>query len=138
MKSKGKESSSCKNDLYMDYKSDIITKEQYFHFKQKYADKIVELESRYNNLNEELMHSSIDDAGENSFVEAFKKYKNITTITRDVIVELIKMIYVERNGSLRIEFNFKDAFEDAVELLSSKIETGFKFDVELMDGVKVV
>lgn len=126
------------NDLYMDYKSDIITKEQYFHFKQKYADKIVELESRYNNLNEELMHSSIDDAGENSFVEAFKKYKNITTITRDVIVELIKMIYVERNGSLRIEFNFKDAFEDAVELLSSKIETGFKFDVELMDGVKVV
>lgn len=50
-------------------------------------------------------------------METFKKYQNITTLTRDVIEELIKMIYVEHGGGIRIEFNFKDAFKEAVDIL---------------------
>lgn len=105
------------NDLYLDFKNEIISKDQYIHFKKDYSEKIAELDLKITKINDELKHSNPYTASQNSFVETFKKYQNITTLTRDVIEELIKMIYVEHGGGIRIEFNFKDAFKEAVDIL---------------------
>lgn len=104
------------NDLYGDLKNEIITKEQYFYFKSEYAEKIQRLEENIACLNDELEQSNYKPA-ENSFVEVFKRYRNITILTRDMVEELIHMIYVEEGGGIRIEFNFKDAFNEAVKTL---------------------
>lgn len=104
------------NDLYGDLKNEIITKEQYFYFKSEYAEKIQRLEENIACLNDELEQSNSKPA-ENSFVEVFKRYRNITILTRDMVEELIHMIYVEEGGGIRIEFNFKDAFNEAVKTL---------------------
>ncbi len=104
------------NDLYGDLKNEIITKEQYFYFKSEYAEKIQRLEENIACLNDELEQSNYKPA-ENSFVKVFKRYRNITILTRDMVEELIHMIYVEEGGGIRIEFNFKDSFCEAAKTL---------------------
>lgn len=129
------------NDLYLDYKNEIITKDQYFHFKQEYTTKISELDERCKKLNEELTQSNLADISDNDFVTAFKKHQNIMVLTREVIVELVNMIYVEKDGGLRIEFNFKDAFKEAVEVITAKMENAdidFGSESELLERIKVV
>lgn len=124
------------NDLYMDFKNEIISKDQYFHFKRDYSEKIGELDLRITKLNDELNRSNPDTESKNSFVEAFKKYQNITILTQGVIEELIKMIYVEHGGGIRIEFNFKDAFKEAVDtvLVIADEEQKAKFEMLLNEN----
>ena len=126
------------NDLYMDFKNKIITKTQYFHFKNQYSERIAELESKISELNMDLTQSSIDAMTENSFVETFKKHQNITVLTRDVIEELINMIYIENDGGIRIEFNFKDAFKEALEIIESRTNINFSGEISFPEKVKVV
>lgn len=120
----------------MDFKNEIISKDQYFHFKRDYSEKIGELDLRITKLNDELNRSNPDTESKNSFVEAFKKYQNITILTRGVIEELIKMIYVEHGGGIRIEFNFKDAFKEAVDtvLVIADEEQKAKFEMLLNEN----
>ena len=106
------------NELYGDFKNEIITREQYFHFKKEYSEKITQLEINISQLNEELAQLNPESMTQNSFVESFKKHQNITRLNRGIIEELIQMIYIEHDGSVRIEFNFKDEFTDAIEMLT--------------------
>ena len=46
----------------------------------------------------------------NSFLSQFVKYRNLQTLTREVIVELIDMIYVHEGGKITIKFKFSDAY----------------------------
>ena len=40
-------------------------------------------------------------------------------MTREVIAELINMIYIEESGGIRIDFNFRDAYERAIEYIEA-------------------
>lgn len=128
------------NDLYVDFKNEIISKEQYFHFKKEYSERIAELDTTISRLNEELTHSDPVSIKKNNFVEAFKKYQNFTELTRNMIEELIHMIYVEHDGGIRIEFNFRDAFEEALEILKahSDLEKLYLGETSVPDSVQVV
>lgn len=126
------------NDLYVDFKNNIISKDQYFHFKKTYLDKINEIDSKLIKLNNELNKSTPCSLAENSFVTAFKKHQNITVLTRNVIEELINMIYVEHDGGIRIEFNFKDAFEDAIEIIETASGKSFLDDFSFPEKVKAM
>ena len=45
------------------------------------------------------------------------KHKNITTLTREVIVELIEMIYVHEGGTITVEFRYQDEYQRLMDLL---------------------
>ena len=116
------------NDLYMDLKNDILTRDQYFHFKNEYATKIAELESRQKALNEEIVKAS-EDITENKFVKTFKKYQNLTTLNRSAVEELIDTIYIKDDGGIQIMLAFDDEFWKAADIIESyfdsKIEIAF-------------
>lgn len=103
------------NELYIDYKNGLISKEQYLHFKQDSADKIAALEMRRDGLSLEL--NGISESGSNEFIETFKKYQNITCLTREMIETLIDMIYVHEDGGVHIKFKFADEFQRTLGLL---------------------
>lgn len=111
------------NDLYGDLKSEIISRDQYFYFQKEYSEKIAKLDLKTTQLNEEILRLDISSITKNSFVENFKKYQNFTVITRNMVEDLINMIYVEHDGGIRIEFNFKDEFADAIEVLETYSDT---------------
>ncbi|GHV00661.1 recombinase [Clostridia bacterium] len=104
------------NDLYPDFKDELITKEQYLQFKNESEAFIAEIDAALKTLNEQAVReeNGIDDS--NDFIAAFKKYRNITALTREIVVELIDMIYVEESGGIRIDLKYRDLFERLLEV----------------------
>lgn len=106
------------NGLYIDFKNELITQEQYLHFKGQTSKTLERLQVREDSLKKEMEGVSNEAELAESFVNTFKKYKNIDKLTREIVEELIEMIYVKGDGSLEIEFKFQDAFICAQEILS--------------------
>ena len=104
-------------DLYPDWKSGIISKEEYFTLKEQLTEKITSLEKALENLkrtNEEFKNGITED---DDFISHFKKYGKIDTLTRAMVVELIDKIYVHEGGRITISFKFTDAYEKALEYI---------------------
>ena len=104
-------------DLYPDWKSGIISKEEYFTLKEQLTEKTTSLEKALENLkrtNEEFKNGITED---NDFISHFKKYGKIDTLTRAMVVELIDKIYVHESGRITISFKFTDAYEKALEYI---------------------
>ena len=104
-------------DLYPDWKSGIISKDEYFTLKEQLTEKTTSLEKALENLkrtNEEFKNGITED---NDFISHFKKYGKIDTLTRAMVVELIDKIYVHEGGRITISFKFTDAYEKALEYI---------------------
>ena len=104
-------------DLYPDWKSGIISKEEYFTLKEQLTEKTTSLEKALENLkrtNEEFKNGITED---NDFISHFKKYGKVDTLTRAMVVELIDKIYVHEGGRITISFKFTDAYEKALEYI---------------------
>lgn len=119
------------NDLYIDLKSNIISQDQYFHFKNEYAEKLNQVEERMKAIEEEIPKSSLDAGESHSFLETFKKYSNITELSRDVIVELIDCILVHKNKELTIRFKFEDEFKKVLAIRAEQRNSQFN-NVEIV------
>lgn len=109
--------SQFKIDLYPDWKSGIISKAEYLALKEKFERQLEQIEHSIANIKEEIKKYKKTTEVENQFIKHFLKYRNITELTREVIVELIEMIYVHEGGTITIEFKFQDEYQRLLDLL---------------------
>ena len=109
---------SEKLELYDDLKSGILTKEEYFEQKERISLEIENAEKTLESLTTTASNLQNGVDGTNEFITAFKKYGNITELTRPMLVELVKKIKVYENNTIEIEFNFADPFAEAIEYIS--------------------
>ena len=105
------------NDLYPDWKKGFITQEMFFFFLDKYSLQKEEIVKCINNLENQIDAIKNGLTKENRFIENFKKYQNITELTRDIVVELINNIYIYENGLIEIEVKFRDEYLTALEYI---------------------
>lgn len=119
------------NELYLDYKNNLLSQVQYVHFKQECTEKIAALDLRHRTLVEEINHSNIENITENRFVETFIKYRNISSLSRELIVELIEMIYIYDGGGISIDFKYQDEFEKALEIIKANVSSDKLKEFEL-------
>ena len=110
-------------DLYPDWKSGVITQQEYLALKAKIAEKIAVLDTKIENAKKTLdaYAHGIDD--ENAFITAFKKYENFTELTRGMLVELVDEILVHDNASIDVNFKFADAYQQVVEYIELNKES---------------
>lgn len=98
-------------DLYPDWKADMITKDEYLMLKADLSEKLARLDG----MIEKLQQSQNDTAQQkNEFVEHFRQYKNISTLTRPMLVELIDSIMVHEDNRITIKVKFLDALEQVL------------------------
>lgn len=109
------------NDLYLDLKNELLSKEQYLYFREDYKKQITFLEEQIKKLRERYAAEE-ENLAHNCFVETFKRYRTITTLSREVLSELIETIYVEKDGKLKIIFRFQDEFQRALSITRSRGE----------------
>lgn len=102
-------------DLYPDYKSGILNKDQYLLNRQKYEREQVQLTNQIIHLKASLSDGD-EQESPNEFIESFKRHGNIDSLTRPLLTELVDQITVHQDGTLDIAFNFSDAFQTAKEL----------------------
>ena len=101
--------SNFKRTLYEDWKNGDITRIEYLEYKEKYEKDIENLRRNIERLeNEKNENKKISS---NEWIRKFKEQKNMTRLSRDIVMELIECIYVHENKNITIKFKFEDEFK---------------------------
>ncbi len=92
-----------KEQAYEDYSDEIISKKEYLKFKTKYE---LQIEQTQNKI--KMIHETMEDKPivANPWIEKLLRLKKLEELDRDIIVEMISMIYVYENKTIKIVYNF--------------------------------
>ena len=112
--------SRCRIDLYPDWKAGILSKDEYLSLKAKIGEQLEQIEIAIANITEEISKYQSAPVSENKFISSFLRYRNIQVLTREVIVELIEMIYVHEGGTITIQFKYQDEYQRLLDLIDEQ------------------
>lgn len=104
-------------ELYPDWKSGVISKEEYIDLKEDLSKKIKALDSVIENLEKTAREYKNGVCEENDFISHFKKFGNIKKLSRPLLLELVEEILVYEGGDIKIRFRFSDAYAQALEYI---------------------
>lgn len=103
-------------EIYPDYKSGILSKEQYLALKQKYENAVAAATKSIERIEQEKLKQP-EKLRENEFISTFKKYRGFKRLTREIMTELIENIYVCEGGEIEIHLKCRQAFLSAAEYI---------------------
>ncbi len=116
-----KEIAVCKrfrNSLYEDYKSGIITKEDFVKFSQYYKSRIAELKLAVDYLRNEVGLFLNNDPLAMQWLTCITEYKNISELNRHVVVKLIERIEVFTGKRILIKLRYHDKLATMHDILN--------------------
>ena len=106
-------------DLYPDWKSGTISKEEYLALKENMGQKVKALDEKIEAFQRALAKDVDGCSGGNVFLTHFKKYGKIEKLTRPILTELVDSILVHEDGNITINFKFKDAYEQIADYMEA-------------------
>lgn len=109
-----------KMDLYPDWKSGVITQEEYVGMKDRFDGQIKQLQEEIGRIKHEIEAYRNAATEENAFITYFLAHKNIQTLTRETVVELIEMIYVHEGGEITIQLKYHDEYLRLLDLIQEQ------------------
>lgn len=96
-----------KKASYVDYRDDIITKKEYIEYKNDCESKITLLMNKKDNL----LQTTKEDKLYTPWVEKLLGMKKIEFLDKQIIDEMIDIIYVYQDKTIKIVYNFSDELE---------------------------
>ncbi|MDR0991894.1 MAG: recombinase family protein [Ruminococcus sp.] len=96
------------DSIYDDWKNGDITKEEYTRLKSDYRGRIEDIRTAAEKLQTEIAMQTSGQTTDNAHFEEFLKYRNITTLTHEVLVDLVDVISLHSDGSVEIKFRFSE------------------------------
>ena len=108
---------SFKLKLYENLQEGLIGQDEYFLFKKSYAAKIAEAEAAIMAIEDEREQAVSRNRDSLSWMESFKKYRNITSVNRSMVVDLIRQVNVFEGGRAEVVFRHADEAEKVVKML---------------------
>ena len=110
-----------KRSLYEDYKSGLISKEDYILFGKDYAARIDELRTGVNKLNNEiqLLFGDTVDSPINKWLAMFVPDKHVESLSRPLAVTVIERIEVFTGKRVEVRFRNYDKVEATEDILNS-------------------
>ncbi len=113
-------------DLYPDYKSGILSREQYFALKEKYEREAAQAATAIERIKTERKNFERGIGKENEFIATFKKYRGLRELTRDVVCELVENVCIHEGGEIELSLKFRDSLSLAEEYISElrRVENG--------------
>ena len=111
-----------KRSLYEDYQNDDLSKEDFIAFGKDYTDRIDELTQAIKILKQEAELIFDENNTTHKWIEHFKRYKNVSELSRQLVTNLIKRINVFENKRITIIFRYQDKFETIKKLLPEYVK----------------
>ena len=105
--------------LYMDWKSGDITRDQYRRMKVKFEEQAQQLEATIDHIKSECDTLAQGIGTDDPYLTAFLKHRNIESLSRGLLIELVNTIYIHEDGSIDIEFKFADQYRRIVEFIEN-------------------
>ena len=96
---------------YDNFMEDLISKEEYKKYVAEYDKELEELKQQKMVVSEKSDLQQELDSQYDEWVEAFKDYINIETLTREVVLELIDKIEVHEDNAIDIYYRFQNPYE---------------------------
>ena len=103
-------------ELYPDWKSGVISKEEYLALKKSMDNKVKELDKKIADL-EKMIKEDNEKSKQNDFLSHFARHGKIERLTRPILTELVDSILVHSDGNITINFKFTDAYEQLAEYI---------------------
>ncbi|MGG6822355.1 UNVERIFIED_CONTAM: recombinase family protein [Streptococcus canis] len=112
-----------KSSLFQDLKEGLISEEEFYNMREFYTNRIVESELILERQDKEIASLYKKSIGNQNFFSEIKKYKNINTLERGLLVRLIDKIYVLENQRIEIHFNYDETLDIFDKLNSYPLQT---------------
>lgn len=109
-------------ELYPDWKRGILTQQEFVTIKANLSEKIEKLNVTIQHLEDTADQYQAGVDGENAFLAGFRKYGTIRSLTRPMLLELVKEIRVYDENRIEIELNFRDEFAQLMKYLEMNQE----------------
>ncbi len=109
--------------LYEDYKSSLITKDEYLELKEIYEKRIQAAEQALYILEEQTEVLASGQGNNCKWINEFKKYGKLQSLSREVAVSLIDNIFVfekkkgDRYPRIEVCFRYADEFRMSLKLI---------------------
>ena len=91
-----------KMNLYEDFKNGILTKIEYFEYKERYNCDIEKIKRNISFLRERKINEDILETSANKWIEDIKRNKNINKLDREILEEFIDYIEIYDNKNIKV------------------------------------
>ncbi len=100
-----------KEQAYDDYAEGLVTKEEYIKYKKRYDEQLKSIESQI---------TAIKDTDEtqdkkHTWAKRLLETRHIDSLERSLVVEMVDQIYIYKDNSIKIIYNFSDELEDLIK-----------------------
>ena len=102
---------SLKKGLYEDFKSELITGDEYISYKNDYTEKEKAYELEIQTLDEQSKKTPEELFKSSKWINELLKHKKITKLDRDIVVKMVDSIEVYENKEITINYNFSNEIE---------------------------
>lgn len=106
--------------VYEDLQSGILTRDEFISMKAEFASRIAEAQKVIEQLTRSKSEIQHGLSKQQSWLAQFKEYKNISEVTRSVLVSLVERINVYENSEIEVVFRHKDQFADILTFLEGQ------------------
>ena len=122
LKTRRQELQQCrtmKTELYIDLKKKLIDQDEYSALRMRFENEERSLVEAIERLEIEQQAFTEGVKSDDPYLEIFLKHKNIRTLSRDLLTDLVNNVYVDENSEVIIEFNYKDQYEKIAEFIDT-------------------
>ena len=96
-----------KERTYEDYADGLITKDEYRQYRDKYEQQIEAASAMLAKIGEVKEQTPENDP----WIERLLQYRELSHLDRNIVVEMVSMIYIYEDNTVKIVYNFSDEVE---------------------------
>lgn len=100
-----------KKSIYEDYREELISKEEFLSYREDYLKKEELYSKQIEALEEKKNDNVTEDVFETPWLKRLLELKDIESLDRDIVVEMISEIKVYENRKIKITYNFGNELE---------------------------
>lgn len=102
-------------NLHIDWKNGDINREQYRKMKEQFESQAEQLKETIAHIQDEIEVMGKGIKSDNPYLKHFLKFKNIDSLSQEILTQLIEVIYIHEGGDLTIKFRFEDQYKRIVD-----------------------
>lgn len=106
--------------IYEDLRAGLLDRSEYESLKKELAERIAEATAAIEKLNKEKREILDGVSKQQSWIEQFRQYENVTELTRPMVIHLIERINIFKDSNIEIVFRHRNQIEEILRFISEQ------------------
>lgn len=106
--------------IYEDLRAGLLDRSEYESLKKELAERIAEATAAIEKLNKEKLEILDGVSKQQSWIEQFRQYENVTELTRPMVIHLIERINIFEDSNIEIVFRHRNQIEEILRFISEQ------------------